>query len=193
MRCRRLGRRQVCRRCRPTCCRQLQAQPQQRQTRRAATGRLTTTWHQVHFRSTAALASKSTEGVLEEHQQSLQKITAKAIIPAVIRCRPVVCAGQDSVASLQSSTAKAAMPLGTTSFMLCNLPCAHSRLTCCMFAGFGVAEELGRTSRTHSSRMRIAALTADNLAAMEPRRRSDPSGGASFHCIIAGADLLALV
>jgi hypothetical protein len=35
---------------------------------------------------------------------------------------------------------------------------------------------MGRTSRSHSSRLRIAALTADNLAALEPRRRSDPRG-----------------
>ena len=46
---------------------------------------------------------------------------------------------------------------------------------CNATSGSSAAEE-GRTSRSHSSRLRIAALTADNLAALEPRRRSDPRG-----------------
>ena len=41
-----------------------------------------------------------------------------------------------------------------------------------------LGEEAGRTSRSHSSRMRTAPLTAESLLLLEPRRerRQDPRG-----------------
>jgi hypothetical protein len=70
-------------------------------------------------------------------------------------------------------------PVPAQLFTLC-LQCTHLYAIlsdeCNATSGSSAAEEMGRTSRSHSSRLRIAALTADNLAALEPRRRSDPRG-----------------